>query len=163
LFPTAVFAPQPMATVTGPVQGDEGVKATGRFLRLKQVQPTIEMGRGSRKFNKAVANVINQGNKRLMIYIHHVVRTSVYGVPVGQRETDWGIFLDHGNVHAIEPGILYGWKNRSAVRIQYVQNNQPQTLILSFDQPWGQNLLVRRLRLLGFPVTQPGSPADEVE
>jgi hypothetical protein len=163
LFPASVFASQPVQIIPGPVQGNEGVKASGKFLKLKQVRPSIEIGRGSRRFSKAVANIVTLGGNRLMIYIHHVVRTRVYGIPVGTSRSDWGVFLDHDNVSRVEPGILYGWKKRWAVRIEYVQKNKPQTLIVSFDQPWGQNLFVKRLRLLGFSVAQADAQAAAAE
>ncbi len=163
LFPASVFAPNPVEVIPGPVQGDEGVKASGKFLKLKQVRPSIEIGRRSRRFNKAVANIVTLGGNRLMIYIHHVVRTRVYGIPVGTSRSDWGVFLERDNVSRIEPGILYGWKKRWAVRIEYMQKNKPQTLIVSFDQPWGRNMLVKRLRLLGFTVAQADAQAAEAE
>jgi hypothetical protein len=161
LLPTVVFTPGPVQVVAGPVQGEEGVKASGRFLKLKQVQPTIELGRRTRIFNKAVANIVRLSNNRLMIYIHHVLRRYAYGVRVGTHESDWGVFLDHENVLKIEPGTLYGWKNRYAVRIEHSQKDKPHTLVVSFEQPWGQSLFVKRLRLLGFQVVPVDVPASE--
>ncbi|MCP4541158.1 MAG: hypothetical protein GY832_28830 [Chloroflexi bacterium] len=153
LFPTAVFAPRPAKVITGPVYGDDGLKVTGVFLKLKQ-GPVIKVGRGTRSFTKAAANISRPRNKRLIIHVHHVLRIKSYGMSVAQHATEWVIFLDHDNVSSIEPGILYGWKNRQAVRIQYKQQDKPRTLIVSFERPWGQNLFVKRLRLMGFAVTQ---------
>jgi hypothetical protein len=156
-----VFLPGPVPVVAGPVQGNEGVRASGRFLHLKQVRPSIVTGKRTRRFEKAVANIVRLGNNRVMIYIHHVLRSYVYGVRVGTQESDWGVFLDQDSVQKIEPGTLYGWKNRHAVRIEHIQKEKPQTLVVSFEQPWGLSLFVKRLRLLGFAVTMVDGPAVE--
>jgi hypothetical protein len=161
LFPTIVFVPGPVPVVAGPVQGNEGVRASGRFLHLKQVRPSIVVGKRTRRFDKAVANIGRLGNNRVMIYIHHVLRSYVYGVRVGTQESDWGVFLDQDSVQKIEPGILYGWQNRYAVRIEHIQKKKPQTLVISFEQPWGLSLFVKRLRLSGFPVTLVDGPMVE--
>lgn len=161
LFPTIVFEPGPVPVVAGPVKGNEGIRASGRFLQLRQVRPSIDIGKRTRRFDRAVANIVRLGNNRLMVCIHHVLRSYVYGLRVGTQESDWGVLLDHDNVRRIEPGTLYGWQNRYAVRIEHIQRDKPHTLVVSFEQPWGLSLFIKRLRLLGFPVTMVDGPVVE--
>jgi hypothetical protein len=124
------------------------VRATGKFQKLKQLEPTIEVGKGSQKLTNSVANVIPLARGRLMIYVHRVVR-SRYGTTV----SDWGIFLDTDNVHAVEPGKIYSWKDRWAVRFQYQgPKDRPQTLFVIFEQPGDQATFVDLVRKSGFAI-----------
>jgi len=155
LFPNVTFAPHPLETFEIPTEGNPGVRASGRFQALKQVRP-IEVGKKTRNFTRAVANIIPLSRDELVIYIHHVVRTYVYGVRVGKRESDWGIFLDRGNVTEIEPGKVYSLKTRWAVRFNYKgPKGKPQTLVISFEKPWGQSSFVGLLQKMGFQITEP--------
>jgi hypothetical protein len=156
LFPTVVFVVRSPEVFDVPAQGNPGVKASGRFQALKQAQPAIVVGKKTRNFKRAVANIIPLAENKLVIYIHHVVRTYVYGIKVGTQESDWGIFLGRDNVTQIEPGKLYGWKNRWAVRFHYRgPKDKPQTLIVSFDKPWGQTSFVNLLREMEFEIATP--------
>jgi hypothetical protein len=156
LFPTVVFAARPLEVFNVPDEGNPGIKASGKFQALTQVRPTIEVGRKKQNFTRGVANIIPLGEDKLLIYIHHVVRSYVYGIKVGTQETDWGIFLDRANVTKVEPGKLYGWKTRWAVRFHYTnQKGKPQTVVISFDKPWGQTRFTDLLREMGFPTTEP--------
>ena len=155
IFPNVVFAPHPLEAFEIPAEGNPGVKASGRFQALKQVRPTIEIGRKTRNFTRAVANIIPLAENKLVIYIHHIVRTYVYGIRVGKRESDWGIFLDRDNVTEIEPGKVYSLKNRWAVRFHYQGiKDKPQTLVISFDKPWGQSSFVGLLQEMGFQIIE---------
>ncbi len=154
-FPGVVFRPCPLPADVVPPSPDArvAVQASGLFLRLKQVQPTVETGKGMRQFDRAVANIIPHPDRSLLIYIHHIMRTKTYGVTVHTSVTDWGIFLDHNKVQSVEAGKLYGWGNRWAIRVRYLGvKGKPITLVLSFDQPWMQVVTVQLFRQLGFEV-----------
>ena len=156
LFPNVTFAPHPLETFEIPAEGNPGVKASGKFQELKQLRPAIEVGKKTHNFTRAVANIIPLAKDKLAIYIHHIVRTYAYGVRVGKREGDWGIFLDRDNVTEIEPGKVYSLKNRWAVRFHYRGvKGKPQTLVISFDKPWGQSSFIRLLQQMGFQITEP--------
>ena len=151
-FPGTVFGPRPVDSLSA-ATGDAGVKATGQFVQLASVQPSIQIGQGKRKFSNAVANVVPLENRRLMIYIHHILTTKTYGVTVNRRESDWGVFIDPANVIDIEPGKLYGWKDRAAVRLRYRDEAQKeQTLYVSFNHAAAQAEFAGLLRRMGFAV-----------
>ena len=155
LFPNVTFAPHPLETFEIPAEGNPGVRAFGRFQALKQVRP-IEIGKKTRNFTRAVANIIPLSRDELVIYVHHVVRTYVYGINVGKRESDWGVFLDRDNVTEIEPGKVYSLKTRWAVRFHYKgPKGKPQTLVISFEKPWGQSSFAGLLQQMGFQITEP--------
>ena len=106
------------------------------------------------KFNNAVANLITLPDSRLMVYIHHVQRTTLYGVvTVRKHESDWAVLLDKNAPWQIDPGTLYGWKARPAVRFVARESvRKPEALYISFDYAGSQAELVRQLRGLGFAV-----------
>lgn len=150
LFPTTVFAPQPLKTIS-PAELASAllteVRATGRFQRLKSVEPKIIIGRGRRNFTNAVANIIWLPGSELMVYIRHIVRAQ-YGIT---SQTDWGIFLRPETVTAAETGKLYGWKDRWAVRLEYIgPHEKRESLIISFGQPAAQARFVAQLKQAGF-------------
>jgi hypothetical protein len=152
-FPRTLFGPRPIDASAAHAQGDPGMQATGRFQKLNSVTPAIQIGKGTRQFNGAVANVVTLDNRRLMIYIHHILTTKTYGITVRKQETDWGAFIDSTNVLDIEPGKLYGWRERWAVRLRYNdEKGKPQTLIVTFHHAGAQSDLVNLLRQRGFAV-----------
>lgn len=151
-FPGTVFGPKPLEVAPAPATGDAGVRATGEFQRLASVNP-IQIGKGKRKFSQAVANIVPLENRRLMIYIHHVLTTKSYGVTVSRQESDWGAFVDSADVIDIEPGKLYGWKDRLAVRLRYRDEAQKeQMLLISFNHAAAQADFANQLRQMGFAV-----------
>ncbi len=151
-FPSTVFGPYPVDSTATP-SGRPRVKATGRFQRLAQIEPTIEVGKGSQKFTNVIANVGPPARGRVMIYIHHIVKTRTYGITVSTRESDWGVFFDTSNVHAVEPGKIYGWKTKWAVRFQYQgAKDKLETLYLIFEQAADQAWVVNLLRQSGFMI-----------
>lgn len=156
-FPGVVFAPRPLDPTVAPALSEKqkaSVRATGRFVQLKKLQPTMEIGKRTQKFTNAVANVIPLAPSSLLIYIHHIVRTKAYGVvTVSKRENDWGAFITGDKVLDIESGKLYGWKDRLAVRFRYQgPKNKPETLFVTFDDTAGQAGLVELLQKTGFTV-----------
>jgi hypothetical protein len=159
-FPGRVFAPKPVDTLAAAQSaGSAEVKASGRFQKLSSVRPSIQVGKGTRKFDSAIANLITLDDRRLMVYIHHIMSYKTYGITVRKEETDWGVFVDQNNLVDIEPGILYGWKDRPAVQLRYNDDQaKQQTLIVSFDRAGGQAQFVEQLRRMGFMVGSGDAP-----
>jgi hypothetical protein len=156
-FPRIVFVPRPAdPMIVLPPDDDQGagVRATGQFLELKSVEPHVEIGRRTRKFSNAVANLVPLEDRSLLIYVHHIARTRLYGVlTISESKSHWGTFVTGDRVIDIEPGKLYGWRDRWAVRFRYRgRDDKPETLLVSFDHAVGQAGLVELLRKLGFTV-----------
>jgi len=158
-FPGAVFAPRPVDSLATPATSNPDVKATGQFRKLASVRPSIRIDKGTRKFNNAVANILPLEDRRLMVYIHHVMTTKTYGITVRKQESDWGAFVDSANTLDIEPGKLYGWRDRPAVRLRYKdENEKQQALIVSFNHSGAQADFVNLLRQTGFIVGSGEAP-----
>ncbi|OGO19838.1 MAG: hypothetical protein A2Z14_17745 [Chloroflexi bacterium RBG_16_48_8] len=152
-YPTTIFLPKPVEMVTtDSVPSDKkrvSIKATGRFLQLKKVEPTLELGKRRQQFTSAVANIIPMDQGDLMIYIHHIVRYNF--IPVSK--THWGVFLNKQNVGVVEPGVQLGWKDRPAVQFSFARDEgKLETLLLSFDHVVDQAALIKLLREMGFRV-----------
>jgi hypothetical protein len=159
LFPVTIFAPKPVEWITGetspPKERRSGVHATGNFLQLSKMEPTIELGKQRRKFTSAAANIIPTEHGELMIYIYHVLRYNF--VPISK--THWGVFLNSRGTGQVEPGVVYGWKDRPAIRFNYVgDDNKPETLLLTFDHAMDQVDCLKSVREMGFNVVT-GFPA----
>lgn len=151
-FPGTVFAPQPLDTTTTLPATRVGLKATGTFLRLKSVNP-LELGKGTQRFNRAVANFIPRAERDVMIYIHQIVTHKRYGITISRRETDWGAFLNGDNVQTVEAGKIYGWKDRWAVHFAYTNTKgKNDHLYLVFEDAGGHVEVVRQLEQLRFQV-----------
>jgi hypothetical protein len=101
-----------------------------------------------------VANLVSLPDGRLMIYIHHVQRTTLYGVvTVSKRESDWAIMVSKNEPWQIDPGRLYAWKVRPAVRfVHYDSTRKAEAVYLSFDQVGAQVEFIQQMRSRGFPV-----------
>jgi hypothetical protein len=150
-FPSIVFRPHPLETVGISTIGEPGVKATGRFQRLQSFEPTIQVGQDTFDFKEAVANIVPLEDRRLMMYIHHIL--TKYGTTFGREETDWALFLDPAHVRDIEPGKLYGWHDRWAVQVRYKdEEDEVQSLIVSFNHAVAQADFVNLLSQMGFAV-----------
>jgi hypothetical protein len=150
-FPRVVFEPSApqMAGGVDLALLRLGVRASGRFQKLERLRPAIEIGRGSRKLTDAVANVVPLEDRRILIYVHHIVRSGAIKVSEG----NYGLVLDSGSVKSAETGKLYGWKDRWAVRLQHEDSGQkPRTVIVSFDSQEGQGSFLGLLRKAGILV-----------
>jgi hypothetical protein len=158
-FPALVYAPHPV-DATAPLPAERPlVYATGRFAQLTQVEPTIEIGRKTRKFNNVVANFVPMSDRTLMVYIHHVLKSKAYGITVRTEETDWAVFIDGNNVQRIEPGRVYSWKDRLALRFEYAEpGEKTEELYLLVDEPGDQRGLIIALERIGFSVATPTIP-----
>jgi hypothetical protein len=150
-FPSTVFVPHPVDTSAGPPPARPEVKATGQFVELTQLEPAIKVGERTRNFANEAANVVPLAKNRLMIYIRHATKTRTKGGAVRTAETDWGIFVDRDTVRAIEPGRIYGWKDRWAVRFRYAgPEEKEETLLAIFESAAAQTQFADLLKKSGF-------------
>ncbi len=162
-FPSTVFGSNPIdfAAASAAV-GNAGVKATGRFQRLATVEPSITLGKGTRQFNNGVANIVPLNDGGVMIYIHYVLTRRTYGVQTGKSESDWGVLLDRTRTQEVEPGKVYGWHDRLAVRLRYTAGDapgsKPQTLVMTFNHAGAQRDFTELLRQRGFLVSTGDAP-----
>jgi hypothetical protein len=151
-MPGTVFGPAPVEAAAAPATGDSAAKASGVFRVLQSVDP-LEVGHKTRKFDNAVANLVPLAGGRLLVYIHHILTTRVYGVKASQKESHWGVLIEQGHVISIEPGKLYAWKDRPAVGLRYHDaQGQEQELVVSFDHAAAQADFIKMLQQLGFEV-----------
>jgi hypothetical protein len=149
-FPQTVFVKRPVEPSTAPAELDRGVRATGRFQRLKSIDPTIVEGKGSRRFRGVVANVIKLDDGRLLIYVRHVVKNQT-GATLATSH--WGRFPEPRRSTLVEPGKVYGWKDRPAVRIGAKDaKGRADDLLLAFNHGAAQAEFVSYLKEQGFPV-----------
>jgi hypothetical protein len=149
-FPSTVFVPHPVDTSAGPPPARPELKATGRFVQLTQLEPAIQIGEHTRKFANEPANVVPLAKSRLMIYIRNAAKTKAKG-GAARTETDWGVFVDKRTVHAIEPGRIYGWKDRWAVRFRYAgPEEKEETLLAIFESAAAQAQFADLLTKSGF-------------
>jgi len=153
LYPATVFLPKPVEMFTSDLASAGkkagNFKATGRFLQLKKVEPSIVMGKRKQKFTNAIANIIPQDQGDLMIYIHHVVRYNF--IPVSK--THWGVFLNNRNVNVVEPGVQLGWTDHPSVQFSFTSGEgKSETLLLAFDHASDQATFVKLLKEKGFKV-----------
>jgi hypothetical protein len=152
LFPSTVFAPYPLDTTAALPTERFGVKATGKFIQLKNLDP-LEIGKNSRNFANAVANIIRLDENELMIYIHQIFKTKTYGITVNTSITDWGVLLNKDTVSAVEAGKIFGWKDKWAVRFQYPNaKGKTETLYVVLDDAGAQVAFVKLLRMMQFSV-----------
>ncbi len=161
-FPTTVFGPKPIdlgATTEVTATPDRAAWASGRFKKLSSMQPEFVFGKGQRTFTNAVVNLIPLESRQLMLYIHHVMTYRTYGVKVSEQQTDWGLLIDSATVIDIEPGKVYGWRDKWAVRFRYTTNGlKQQTAIVAFKQAATQAQLINLLRQIGFAVGSGDAP-----
>jgi hypothetical protein len=153
-FPSTVFAPRPVDVMAVPAAPgtDPGLKASGQFLQLQSVSP-LQVGRRKRKFSNAFANLIPAEGSQLVVYIHHILHVKSYGITVRTVETHWGAFVDPSRVRSVEPGQLYAWRERPAVRLRYLdEKGKEQALIVSFNHAGAQGSFVELLRKTGFSI-----------
>jgi hypothetical protein len=149
-FPSIAFSFVPPVVGSAdqelPIHRD--IKATGRFIQIKSVQPNLIFGRRIRKFNNSVANVVRLSEDDVMIYIHHIQQTKLYGViTVGKHESRWAVRMNFRTVMKVEPGKVYGWKDRFAVRVQHKGwGKKPETLYITFGTAVEQAYFVRLMR-----------------
>lgn len=153
-FPITVFNPYPLPSVTPGQVVTKDIKVTGNFQQVKKMEP-LEFAKSMRKFRDANANLFFMNDKTLGVYIHFIFTYRVHGIPVSKKETDWMALVKPMTVIAIEPGKIYGWRDRWAVSIRFKLPNasKEQTLLLSFSNDASQVNFVNALREMGYPVS----------
>lgn len=152
-FPAVSFGPQPLAQIPPDAQISKAVKATGKFRQVKKMQP-LEFGRAMRRFDNSNANLFVMDDRSLGVYIHFIYTTRVYGIQVSKQETDWMILVKPTEVVALEPGKIYGWRDRWAVSVKYRDINlKEQTVYIIFENVASQVNFVNYLREKGFAVS----------
>jgi hypothetical protein len=153
-FPVTVFNPYPIQSIRPGDIVSKAVKATGNFQQVKKMEP-LEFAKSMRKFQDSNANLFFMNDKTLGVYIHFIFTYRVHGIPVSKKETDWMVLVRPTNIIAIEPGKLYGWKDRWAISIRFKlpSANKEQTLLLSFDNGASQVNFINALREMGYAVS----------
>ncbi|NLG27022.1 MAG: hypothetical protein GX557_03875 [Chloroflexi bacterium] len=150
LFPHPVFGAHPVEQGVAPLDYDRALWAAGRFEQLKSVDPQVVVGKRTRMMRAAVANYVTLEDGRPMIYVREVVKTQA-GITVST--THWGRFLQPKRVRVVEPGKVYSWKVRPALRLHSVDmKGRSDDLILSFSHSAAQAELLELLREQGFAV-----------
>lgn len=154
VFPTTVFHPNPVQQVTPGEEVRSVTRATGTFQQLKRIEPALEFGKAKRKFQNAAANLFTADPGWMGVYIHFIYTYRVYGIQVSKQESDWAVIVKPTQVVALEPGKLYGWRDRWAVSCRYRDDNEKeQTLIVIFETAAAQVSYVNYLRSKGYPVS----------
>jgi len=151
-FPTTVFIPKAVdvtADTASTARKGSAIFTTGRFLKMKKMEPKIEPGKRTQKFTNSVANIVPMQGQSLMVYIHHVVRYNF--IPISKSH--WGVFLAPGSVNEIQPGLKLGWTDRPAVEFRLrSKDNTPETLLVTFNNSLDQADFMNMLKEKGFRV-----------
>lgn len=151
ICPAIVFAPAPIEPASIFETGAPGVRVAGRFHRLRHLEPWIEFADAARNFRPAVAELLRLENRHLMVLARYTSRSR-------RETTQWGVLIEPARLIKIEPGKLYGWRDRWAVRIEYYdQDWRTQSLIVSFNHSGAQAEFVERLKQMGYDVSEPRS------
>jgi hypothetical protein len=149
-FPHPVFAAHPVEKGAAPwtEDYDRTLWAAGRFEQLKSIDPQVVMGKRTRMMRAAVANYVTLEDGRPIIYVRQVIKTWA-GITVST--THWARFLQPKRVRVVEPGKVYGWKVRPALRLHSQDTKgRADDLILSFSHSAAQAELLELLREQGF-------------
>jgi hypothetical protein len=153
LFPAVAFGAFPVQQIPPDAQISKAVKATGNFQQVKSMQP-LEFAKAKKKYTDAVANLFVMDDRSVAVYIHFILTRRVYGIQVSKQETDWMALIKPNQTIAVEPGKIYGWRDRWAVSIRYKDpNDKPQTMLISFENAASQANFVNFLREKGYAVS----------
>lgn len=151
-FPGNVFAPHAVNRAAPRPAQRPALTVTGKFQKLKHLDP-LEIGKTRQNFTRAIGNLIFRGERELMVYIHHIVRTKTYGVTVSTTESDWAVFINSANVQSIRAGKLYGWKDTWGLALQYTDDRgKGQKLYLHFEDEGSLAQTVEMLEQMRFVV-----------
>lgn len=147
--PGQVFTFHPPDTTTPPPERPR-MRATGVFTKLDSVEP-LDMGKRTRRFTNAIANIIPLGEREVALYIRYVLQTKTYGMTTHTTITDWGVYLHSDQDVVISSGKLLGWKDKWAVRVQHpTVRGKPGTLYLAFEDAGAQAACMDLLRVRHF-------------
>ncbi len=163
-FPATVFHVQPLQPISAGQEVRSVTRATGLFQQLTAIEPTLEFGRTTRRFENAAANLFTVEQRWMGVYIHFVFTRRMYGVQVSKQESDWAVIVKPMQVVALEPGKLYGWRDRWAVSCRYRDaNEKEQTLLIAFETSAAQATYVNYLRSKGYAVSTGEYPVTSVQ
>lgn len=165
LFPSTLFQAMPVETfriVDRDAGVDHTIWARGTFRRLHGLYPFIDIGGRTRKFRDTPVNVSPLPGHQILIQpiVHEGRRTfslrlghQNFNFSIGTSPDQWAIVMHEENFVDMDPGKLYGWVDRWAIRIRYsLAGSGTQSVILSFQNPIAQAECVERLRETGFLV-----------
>ena len=148
-FPTTVFLPKAVDVTASTARKGSAIFATGRFLKMKKMEPKIEPGKRTQKFTNSVANIVPLQGQSVMVFIHHVVRYNF--IPISKSH--WGVILAPRTVNEIQPGLKLGWTDRPAVEFRLrSKDNNPETLLITFNNSLDQADFLNMLKEKDFRV-----------
>ncbi|MFT3894655.1 MAG: hypothetical protein QM730_23750 [Anaerolineales bacterium] len=152
-FPATTFGPYPVQQIPPDAPLSKAIQATGNFQQVKSMQP-LQFGRSKRKFVNSVANLFVMEDHTLGVYIHFVYTHRVYGIQVSKQETDWMVLVKPTQVVALEPGKVYGWRDRWALSVRYRDDKaKEQTVYIIFENVASQVNFVNYLREKGYAIS----------
>ena len=152
-MPAIVFNPEPMTvTSSAAAAGLVNMQVTGKLYKASK-KDINQATKRRQHFAKAYANLIRLDPNGLMVHVHQIVRHRTYGITVGKTESDWLVKLYPHQIVRVEPGKLYTFNQRWAVRFVYkTEADKESVLVLNFENEQDQATFINLLRELGFAV-----------
>ena len=152
-FPAIVFEPAPPAVapaVAGVGVGD--IQVSGKLSKASKRNP-FEATKRRMNFARANAQLFKLDPNGLMVSVHRVVYRSMGWIPLGKIESDWLAKIYPHQVVRLEPGKLYAFNQRWAVRFVYKADGDKETvLVISFEHNRGQAAFINLLKERGFAI-----------
>jgi hypothetical protein len=152
-MPAIVFNPEPLSAASpSPVAGLVNMQVTGKLFKASK-KDIYQATKRRQHFAKAYANLIRLDPNGLMVHVHQVVRHRSYGITVGKTESDWLVKLYPHQVVKVEPGKLYTFNQRWAVRFVYkTEDDKESVLVVNFENDQDQAAFISLLKEMGFAV-----------
>ena len=153
-MPRIVFSPQPLTASASPEEGiPKRVRVTGRLNKVNPKATSLELTKRRQHFAKVPVAILGTEKRELVVHYHQVVVNRYMGIKIGTNVSDWAVRLSPIQVVRIEPGKLYSFDERPALRITYKdQPDREAVLVLSFESDKEQAFFVEMLKELGFSV-----------
>ena len=154
VMPRIVFSPQPLSASASLEQGiPNRVRVTGRLNKVNPKATSLELTKRRQHFAKVAVAVLSTEKRELVVHYHQVAVNRYMGIKIGTNVSDWAVRLSPIQVVRIEPGRLYSFDVRPALRIVYKdQPDRESVLALSFENDKEQAFFVEMLKELGFSV-----------
>lgn len=154
VMPRIVFAPHPLTASASPEEGiPKRIRVTGRLNKVNPKASSLELTKRRQHFAKVAVAVLATEKRELVVHYHQVVVNRYMGIKIGTNVSDWAVRLSPIQVVRIEPGKLYSFDERPALRITYKgQPDRESVLVLSFEGDKEQAFFVEMLKELGFSV-----------
>ncbi len=152
--PRIIFAPEPLTGSAAVYAGGLGlVQVTGKLNKVDPKKVVLETTNRRQYFSKANANIHKTETSGLMVHVHQVIIRRTMGIKTGQTEYDWVVRINPHQVLRVEPGKLYTFDQRWAVRIVYKDDRDKEMeLVLSFENNQDQSAFINTLKALGFAI-----------